>query len=114
MAVAISGAAGVVTWSPAVSASAAPSASKLAPIHGPYHPKIDPSNFVRRVENRYLPFIPGTRFHYEGVRGTTPQTDNEVVLIGANGERRVGKAPKERIAAAILDQVEELLNRGQE
>jgi phosphopantothenoylcysteine decarboxylase/phosphopantothenate--cysteine ligase len=35
--------------------------------------------------------------------------DNEVVLIGASGERRVGKAPKERIAAEILDEVEKLL-----
>src|SRR5581483_7609725 len=37
--------------------------------------------------------------------------DNEVVLIGAGGERRVGKAPKERIAAEILDEVEGILNR---
>ncbi len=35
--------------------------------------------------------------------------DNEVVLIGAGGERRVGKAPKARIAAEILDEVERLL-----
>jgi phosphopantothenoylcysteine decarboxylase/phosphopantothenate--cysteine ligase len=35
--------------------------------------------------------------------------DNEVVLISAAGERRVGKAPKERIAAEILDEVERLL-----
>ena len=35
--------------------------------------------------------------------------DNEVVLITAAGERRVGKAPKQRIAAAVLDAVEELL-----
>jgi phosphopantothenoylcysteine decarboxylase/phosphopantothenate--cysteine ligase len=35
--------------------------------------------------------------------------DNEVVLIGADGERKVGKAPKERIAAEILDEVERLL-----
>jgi phosphopantothenoylcysteine decarboxylase / phosphopantothenate---cysteine ligase len=35
--------------------------------------------------------------------------DNEVVLIGAGGERRVGKAPKARIAAEILDEVEKLL-----
>jgi phosphopantothenoylcysteine decarboxylase / phosphopantothenate---cysteine ligase len=35
--------------------------------------------------------------------------DNEVVLIGPQGERRVGKAPKERIAAEILDEVEALL-----
>jgi phosphopantothenoylcysteine decarboxylase/phosphopantothenate--cysteine ligase len=31
--------------------------------------------------------------------------DNEVVLVGADGERRIEKAPKERIAAAILDEV---------
>jgi phosphopantothenoylcysteine decarboxylase/phosphopantothenate--cysteine ligase len=35
--------------------------------------------------------------------------DNEVVLISAAGERTVGKAPKERIAAEILDEVEKLL-----
>jgi phosphopantothenoylcysteine decarboxylase / phosphopantothenate---cysteine ligase len=36
-------------------------------------------------------------------------TDNEVVLVTATGERTVAKAPKERIAAAILDEVERLL-----
>jgi phosphopantothenoylcysteine decarboxylase / phosphopantothenate---cysteine ligase len=35
--------------------------------------------------------------------------DNEVVLITAAGERRVTKAPKDRIAAAIVDTAEELL-----
>ena len=35
--------------------------------------------------------------------------DNEVVLIGAGGERRVGKASKDRIASAIVDTAEELL-----
>jgi hypothetical protein len=70
----------VASPSSAAPASTSPSASKLAPIHGPYNPDIDPANFVRRVDNRYLPFIPGTSFHYTGVSGTTPQTDNEVVL----------------------------------
>jgi phosphopantothenoylcysteine decarboxylase/phosphopantothenate--cysteine ligase len=36
--------------------------------------------------------------------------DNEVVLVTRTGERRVEKAPKERIAAAILDEVERLLS----
>jgi phosphopantothenoylcysteine decarboxylase/phosphopantothenate--cysteine ligase len=36
--------------------------------------------------------------------------DNEVVLISAAGERTVAKAPKERIAAEILDEVERLLS----
>ncbi len=53
---------------------------ELAPIHGRYAPPIDTANFVRRIDNRYLPFEPGTRIHFEGVRGTTPQTDDEVVL----------------------------------
>jgi phosphopantothenoylcysteine decarboxylase/phosphopantothenate--cysteine ligase len=35
--------------------------------------------------------------------------DNEVVLITADGERTVDKAPKQEIAAAILDEVERLL-----
>jgi phosphopantothenoylcysteine decarboxylase/phosphopantothenate--cysteine ligase len=35
--------------------------------------------------------------------------DNEVVLLSAGGERRIGKAPKDRIAAAIVDTAEELL-----
>ncbi len=35
--------------------------------------------------------------------------ENEVVLIGADGERAVAKAPKREVAAAILDEVERLL-----
>jgi len=35
--------------------------------------------------------------------------DNEVVLLSAQGERSVGKAPKDAIAAAILDEVEQLI-----
>jgi phosphopantothenoylcysteine decarboxylase/phosphopantothenate--cysteine ligase len=34
---------------------------------------------------------------------------NEVVLMSADGERRVERAPKEQIAAAVLDEVERLL-----
>jgi phosphopantothenoylcysteine decarboxylase / phosphopantothenate---cysteine ligase len=37
--------------------------------------------------------------------------ENEVVLVAADGERSVPKAPKERIAAEILDEVERLLHR---
>jgi phosphopantothenoylcysteine synthetase/decarboxylase len=35
-------------------------------------------------------------------------SDNEVVILSTQGERRVDKAPKEEIAAAILDEVERL------
>jgi len=38
--------------------------------------------------------------------------ENEVVLVAADGERRLVKAPKERIAAAILDEVAERLGAG--
>src|SRR5919197_1327571 len=62
------------------SAATSPPPGQLAPIHGPYAPKIDPANFVTTIDNRYQPYKPGTRFHFEGVRGTTPQTDDEVVM----------------------------------
>jgi phosphopantothenoylcysteine decarboxylase/phosphopantothenate--cysteine ligase len=35
--------------------------------------------------------------------------ENEVVLVSAHGERRIAKAPKREIAAAILDEVERLV-----
>ena len=35
--------------------------------------------------------------------------ENEVVIVSAQGERRVEKAPKDEIAAAILDEVEHLI-----
>jgi phosphopantothenoylcysteine synthetase/decarboxylase len=36
--------------------------------------------------------------------------DNEVVVLSESGERRVDKAPKREIAAAVLDEVERLLS----
>jgi phosphopantothenoylcysteine decarboxylase/phosphopantothenate--cysteine ligase len=39
-------------------------------------------------------------------------SDNEVTLLAASGERTVAKAPKEEIAAAILDEVEVLIGNG--
>jgi hypothetical protein len=60
-------------------ASTAGSAPSLAPIHGKYSPLINPANFVATINNRYWPLKPGTTYHYKGVRGTTPQTDNEAV-----------------------------------
>jgi hypothetical protein len=55
------------------------SASDLAPVRGHYSPSIDPKSFVRTVDNRYWPLKPGTAYHYTGERGTTAQTDDEVV-----------------------------------
>jgi hypothetical protein len=61
------------------SSSGTKSASTLAPVHGTYSPSIDPANFVETVDNRYWPLRPGTTFHYRGMRGATPQTDDELV-----------------------------------
>lgn len=36
-------------------------------------------------------------------------SENEVVIVGPAGERRIAKAPKDQIAAAIVDTAEELL-----
>ena len=64
----------------AAGASQSPPPGELAPIHGPYAPAVDPANFMSVINNRYLPFRPGTAFRYAGVRGRTRQTDEEVVL----------------------------------
>jgi hypothetical protein len=65
---------------PASRAAATP-ASSLAPIHGTYSPKIDPSNFGTTIDNPYFPLKPGTTFLYKGVaeNGKTPQTDEMFV-----------------------------------
>jgi hypothetical protein len=60
------------------SASTTP-ASSLAPVRGHYSPSIDAADFVATVDNPLWPLKPGTGFHYTGVRGTTPQRDDEVV-----------------------------------
>jgi hypothetical protein len=70
---------GLLTLTLLAAATSAPP-GELAPIHGTYNPKIDPANFVRKIDNRYLPYKPSMRTHFVGVRGTTRQTDNQVVL----------------------------------
>src|SRR5919204_4272925 len=65
---------------PGTAAASTTPPGDLAPIHGTYAPEIDPANFVTTIDNPYQPYKPGTRFHFEGVRGTTPQTDDEVVM----------------------------------
>jgi hypothetical protein len=60
-------------------AASTTTASELAPIHGTYAPTIDPANFGSKVDNPLWPLEPGTGFHFRGMRGTTPQTDDEVV-----------------------------------
>lgn len=62
-------------------ATTADSAASPAAVGGAYSVRIDPNNFVSRVDNPYLPYLPGMRLRYEGVmkNGTTPQTDTVVV-----------------------------------
>ena len=52
-----------------------------APVTRSYHPHIDPAKFGRKIDNRYLPFKPGTRTVAKGVAedGKTPQRDAALV-----------------------------------
>jgi hypothetical protein len=44
---------------------------------GAYFPRINPADFVARVDNPWLPYLPGMRLRYRGVmkNGNTPQID---------------------------------------
>lgn len=72
--------------------AAATRPARLAPVRGPYTPKIGPANFVAEIDNKWFPLKPGTGFHYRGVAedGKTPQTDDMVVthhhkrILGVN------------------------------
>jgi phosphopantothenoylcysteine decarboxylase/phosphopantothenate--cysteine ligase len=61
----------------------------------------------RMLADKHLDLVVFNDVSRPGIGFDAP--DNEVVLITAAGERAVGPAPKERIAAAILDEVEKLL-----
>jgi hypothetical protein len=52
-----------------------------APVKRHYRPDVDPAKFGRKIDNRYLPFKPGTRTVAKGVaeNGKTPQRDAQVV-----------------------------------
>jgi hypothetical protein len=62
-------------------AAAAAGGSNPAPVTGNYNPHIDPADFVRKMDNRYLPFKPGTKAISKGLAedGRTPQRDIQVV-----------------------------------
>ena len=44
-----------------------------------YRPDIDPGNFVERIDNPYLPLIPGTVLSYEGLSDGERETERFVV-----------------------------------
>ncbi len=54
-----------------------PYAPEVAKEDGKYAPKIDRSDFVRKVDNPYFPLEPGTRFVYEG----ETEDGNERILV---------------------------------
>jgi hypothetical protein len=62
------------------SSTGSPQAGRSS-LAGPYSPTIRPADFVAKVDNPYLPYIPGMRLRYEGVmkNGTRPQTDTVYV-----------------------------------
>ena len=64
----------------AAAAVDSPRPGVLAPLSEPYAPQISPSEFVTGIDNPWLPYAPGTRIRFEGVRGRTPQRDVEHVL----------------------------------
>jgi hypothetical protein len=64
----------------AAAAAGSPRPGVLAPLSEPYMPQITPSDFVAGIDNPWLPYTPGTRIRFEGVRGRTPQRDVEHVL----------------------------------
>jgi len=48
-------------------------------LHGTYAPKLDPADFVATIDNRWFPLVPGTTFHYAGVKDGARQTDDMAV-----------------------------------
>jgi hypothetical protein len=44
-----------------------------------YHPKIDPSQFTTKIDNKFLPYAPGDRHTYTGTRDGAPIVSKYVV-----------------------------------
>jgi phosphopantothenoylcysteine decarboxylase / phosphopantothenate---cysteine ligase len=71
------------------------------------HGERDLERARRKLVHKHADLIVFNDVSREDVGFDSP--DNEVVLIGAGGERRIEKASKERVAAEILDEVARLL-----
>lgn len=46
---------------------------------GDYAPELDPADFVDGVDNPYMPLLPGTTWHYEGLDDGEKEVDDVVV-----------------------------------
>lgn len=53
---------------------------------GNYQPSIDPSSFTTRIDNPYLPYLPGARWIYEG---ETEDGEVERVEVTVTDDRRM-------------------------
>lgn len=51
----------------------------------PYRPDIAPARFTTRIDNPYLPLIPGTTYTFEGVSAGLPETDIVTVTHQTKG-----------------------------
>jgi hypothetical protein len=45
----------------------------------PYQPKIDPAKFTAKIDNPYLPLLPGTSYRFEGTTSYGHETDTVTV-----------------------------------
>lgn len=63
-----------------------PQISAPSKIAANYHPKIIPSKFNSKVNNRYLPLVPGTKHLYKGTRDGVP---TQTVVKVLRGTKRV-------------------------
>jgi hypothetical protein len=57
-----------------LAASALAVVALTGPTTAPAAASVDPSDFVSQIDNKYLPFDPGTVFHYRGETDGTPST----------------------------------------
>src|SRR3954462_4616621 len=63
-----------------------------------FAPKFDPDSFVRRVDNRFFPLVPGTRFVYKGEEDGENETN--VTLVTRDRKNILGIS-----AVVVLDRV---------
>jgi hypothetical protein len=76
----------------------APVSAAAAETEAFFAPKFDPDSFVRRVDNRFFPLVPGTRFVYKGEEDGENETN--VTLVTRDRKNILGIS-----AVVVLDRV---------
>lgn len=82
---------------PPADASALPS-SAVAATEALFAPRFDPDSFVRKVDNRFFPLVPGTRFVYVGEEDGEKETN--VTLVTTERKEILGIS-----AVVVFDRV---------